>query len=491
MGVALGIFLGLAGSLCINTGNNLQSLGMHEMESEGGCDEEPNLCKSRTWVTGTVVFVAGALLNFASYGFAPQSTLASLESIQFVSNLFFGWWLLGKQITKRMMYGTGLTVGGTILAVVFSSKEAAEIVDVDDLVDLWNNEFWITYVVLLVISSIALQLGYKRLGQSEKKNENVMAIIYAVFSALFGTLSVVFAKLLAKFVELQADGINIFGSWYTYVTVISWLILMAFWLFRLNEALSLYNPLFIIPLLQANFILFAIVSGGIYFQEFNYMPDLNWIGFVSGIIFMFIGIALLVPPKLPESPRKSDSTTAVKRKSTGLKEGCCKGSCAKVLMTGPARMYEQEFFEKTQQKLYLKSINEYSSTKNVKDKTDINLIQKLYQNYAVADKMEQEKQELTNMLNSKEMSPGKTGAIKEKMAKWKKDKEEFKKNDDEINAMRRLTMESKKQDVTIERVKLNDTKNDKKIAIIKTTDGETEHIATEIKNVENMDDVTK
>jgi len=488
MGVALGIFLGLAGSLCINTGNNLQSLGMHNMHIEESADEEPNLCKSSTWVAGTVVFVTGALLNFASYGFAPQSTLASLESIQFVSNLFFGWWLLEKKITKRMMYGTGLTVGGTVLAVVFSSKEAALIEDVNDLVDLWDNEFWITYVVLLVVSSIALQLAYKRLGQSEKKNENIMAVIYAVVSALFGTLSVVFAKLLAKFVELQAEGITIFGSWYTYVTVVSWLILMAFWLFRLNEALSLYNPLFIIPLLQANFILFAIVSGGIYFQEFNYMPELNWIGFVLGIILMFIGIALLVPPKLPESPKKSKDTPAVKRKNTNMKEGCCKGRFAKVLMTGPARMYEQEFFEKTQQRLYLKSINEYSSVKNVTDKTDVTLIRKLYQNYAVADDMEKKQRELTAMLNSKEMSPTTLGAIKSKMAGWKKDKEDFKKNDDEINAIRRGTIE---ENVDIDRVKLNDTKKDEKVAVISIADGETENIATENKNVENVDDGTK
>jgi len=488
MGVALGILLGLAGSLCINTGNNLQSLGMHKMRVEEGADEEPNLCKSSTWVTGTVIFVTGALLNFASYGFAPQSTLASLESIQFVSNLFFGWWLLEKKITKRMVYGTGLTVGGTVLAVVFSSKEAAEIEDVDDLVDLWDNEFWITYVVLLVVSSIALQLAYKRLGQSEKKNENVMAVIYAVVSALFGTLSVVFAKLLAKFVELQAQGVNIFGAWYTYVTVISWLILMAFWLFRLNEALSLYNPLFIIPLLQANFILFAIVSGGIYFQEFNYMPELNWIGFVGGIILMFIGIALLVPPKLPESPRKSEDTHIVERKSTGLKEGCCRGSCAKLLMTGPARMYEQEFFEKMQQRRYLKSINEYSSVKNVNDKSDVTLIRKLYQNYAVADDMQKNQEELTDMLKNKAVSPSTAGAIKEKMAKWKQDKEDFKKNDDEINEIRR-TLDSK-ENVSMEGVQLKDTEIAKDVAIISTTDGETEHIIIENKNVENVDDGT-
>lgn len=63
----------------------------------------------------------------------------------------------------------------------------------------------------------------------------------------------------------------------------------------MNEALSLYDPLFIIPLLQMNFILFAIISGGIYFKEFNQFQSLNWIGFVLGVCLLFTGIYLLSP----------------------------------------------------------------------------------------------------------------------------------------------------------------------------------------------------
>lgn len=55
-------------------GNNFQSLGMHQI-AEGA---ESTL----TWKIGTGIFIFGALLNFASYAFAAQSMLASLESIQ-------------------------------------------------------------------------------------------------------------------------------------------------------------------------------------------------------------------------------------------------------------------------------------------------------------------------------------------------------------------------------------------------------------------------
>ena len=80
-----------------------------------------------------------------------------------------------------------------------------------------------------------------------------------------------------------------------------------YWLVRLNDALALYDPLFIIPLLQANFIFFAIMSGGIYFQEFNYMTPIMWVGFTSGVIVIFSGLYFLAPSpptseELPHEP---------------------------------------------------------------------------------------------------------------------------------------------------------------------------------------------
>lgn len=42
------------------------------------------------WWCGAALLVVGSLVNFASFGFAPQSLLASLGSVQFVSNVAFG-----------------------------------------------------------------------------------------------------------------------------------------------------------------------------------------------------------------------------------------------------------------------------------------------------------------------------------------------------------------------------------------------------------------
>jgi len=338
MSIAFGILLGLCGSIAINTGNNLQSYGMHFLELNGS--EDLGLCDSWYWIVGTVIFLGGACLNFASFGFAPQSTLASLGSIQFVCNILFGKLLLEKVITWKMLFGSLLAVGGTVLAVCFASREAAEIRDVQDLVSLWNNLYWIAYTVILVVVAALIHFAYNLLDLRDSKYnlEIVMATMYAVLSALFGTLSVVFAKTLAKLLELQTQNINTLTEWYSYVTAVSWLVLMAFWLYRLNSALGLYNPLLIIPLLQSSFILFSNISGGLYFQEFNYMEPMMWVGFCSGVVIMFIGIFLLVPSnEEADSDREFDESN-IRESNLGHRK-----DMANFFMTGAGRMHQYQW----------------------------------------------------------------------------------------------------------------------------------------------------
>ena len=164
----LGVTLGLLGSVAINTGNNIQSLGLKALQSQEKVEPEPTAivkrtsslpslpwqspCRGRgsilksnsvpwlsptrpkthpveneeefvvvkvgrkspfqsvTWVIGTIIFVSGSLLNFVAFAYAAQSMLASLESVQFVTNLLFGKFLLGAHVTQTMLAGKTHTV---------------------------------------------------------------------------------------------------------------------------------------------------------------------------------------------------------------------------------------------------------------------------------------------------------------------------------------------------------------------------------------------
>lgn len=364
----LGVTLGLLGSIAINTGNNIQSLGLKGLEAIRSPDSNnpkpkgrklsilwPERCKtapmeclnldiiksssvklkvevkdhsqpcsSITWVIGTIIFVTGSLLNFASYAFAAQSMLASLESIQFVTNLIFGKFMLKANVTKTMLIGTGLTVTGTILAVQFSSRATLNL-RTDDIKKLYKNPAYIAYIILMVGMLFLLNYVY-HYYEKRKASENplvhsdvIIPVSYSIWSALFGTQSVVQAKVLAELLSAHSSGYeNIFHSWFTYVTLMLWIITVAVWLSRLNNALSKFEPLLIIPILQCSFIFFAIVSGGIFFREFNEFTITQWIGFWCGVLVMFSGLILLTPvsKRVGEEQLSKDITLLLRSKAT-------------------------------------------------------------------------------------------------------------------------------------------------------------------------------
>ena len=68
------------------------------------------------------------------------------------------------------------------------------------------------------------------------------------------------AALLAE-PDTRGAGEIVFTSWFTYFVIAYFLVSVSFWLYRLQSALSKYDPLFIIPLLQASYIVFATIGG--------------------------------------------------------------------------------------------------------------------------------------------------------------------------------------------------------------------------------------
>jgi len=90
-------------------------------------------------------------------------------------------------------------------------------------------------------------------------------------------------------------------SWFPYVVIVVWLVLVSQWLVRLNAGLERFDPISFLPIIQGNFILWSIISGAICFQEFVEMksasiattPFYTWIGFIVGVIIMFSGLYLI------------------------------------------------------------------------------------------------------------------------------------------------------------------------------------------------------
>lgn len=334
----LGICLCLFGAVCNNLGNNIQSLGLEKRiaaEAQAlaavvsGCTVQKELGLNLTWVVGTVIYVLGAFLLFGSFALAPASILAPLESVQFVTNIIFGRVVLKRRVPCLMVVGTVLTVAGTVLAVT-SGSHSAQTFTIEDLLDHWRAPGWIAFVVMLAMMTICCLLAYRVYDRKKAEGKPlpghwlVSPICYAAFSAAIGTQSVVHVKCLSELLELwttTTEGVDIWVHWYTYVTILAWLSMILTWIYLLNKAIAFYDPLFMLPLMQANFIFFAVLSGGVFFQEFDEFKPIQWVLFFSGVGVMLVGISMIVVFQLP----KDTQTRQVHPQRPPPKEVCPPG----------------------------------------------------------------------------------------------------------------------------------------------------------------------
>jgi hypothetical protein len=255
--------------------------------------------KPFVWYMGTVFFVAGSILNFISFSFAAQSLLSALGSAQFISNVIFGRFILKEVVTRQTLIATGTILVGNALVVFFSSHTSV-IYTADDLIRFYDTDFRV-YLCFLIAILLFFRYSYINLDKRVKMGEVIahsaliLPLLYAVMSAIVGTQSVVQAKCLSILLRATMDGENQLGNWFTYFVIFMWLAATSFWLTRMNKALSMFDGLFIIPVLQVFWTFFSITSGGIYFEEFNSFSAGQLAGFSSGVAVVFLGVYMLAP----------------------------------------------------------------------------------------------------------------------------------------------------------------------------------------------------
>lgn len=322
----VGVILVLFGSISQNLGNNLASLayssnddekkeGEGEDKEKGGPStadsipekgedeekEEMTFWEKNLWAVGTGTFIGGSLMTFVAFAFAAQSLLAALESVQFVSNVVFAKLVHKEEVTWLMMAATLGIVGGNTLVVLFSSHSAT-IYTGEDIFAIWreNTDFHI-YLGVMGGAAIVCEYFYRTYNHSRMVDKKLLPMhssvepgCYCVSSAFVGSFAVVNAKCIAMFLQ---DAEKEFQEAPMYTILITWIIVVAFWLRRMDGGLELFPPLFFIPTLMAFFIFFSIICGGIFFEEFKSFSGAGqYAGFFIGVFCILAGVFFLAPP---------------------------------------------------------------------------------------------------------------------------------------------------------------------------------------------------
>lgn len=304
----LGITIHVVGSVGINLGQNMQALGLEQL---GAMMHRP--CRSKIWIVGMATFIIASLVTFGALSLASASVLVPLESIQFLVNLLFGKFVRKKQITPRMMFGTVVLILGIVM-VVIAAPHGTVCFDEQQLIDKWQNSAWIIYfastfgVAAVMYVVWRKYVSARRQGNVLWKHNMMEPLAFTISSSLFGGgQMIVHSKLLAELLELTAaTGEVAFANWFFWLELVLCAVFGCYWFFRLSQCLALYDPLFIIPLMQTGFIIFGAIAGGVFFGEFEDIAH-GFAGYGGYVIWAFgimlnaVGLSFLAPPAEPDA----------------------------------------------------------------------------------------------------------------------------------------------------------------------------------------------
>ncbi|KAK4367318.1 hypothetical protein RND71_011110 [Anisodus tanguticus] len=349
----IGAVINLFGSIAINFGTNLLKLGHDEREKHSVLGNEGTNVKATTkpiiyfptWRVGILFFAIGNSLNFISFGYAAQSLLAALGSIQFVSNIAFAYFVLNKTVTVNVLVATAFIVLGNIFLVAFGNHQSP-VYTPEQLAEKYSNITFLLYCLTLVVV-VALHHSIYKVSLVDKEgsvdmmevgrrpemlqkgdgiivrrgelmfavpmNESkpywhmLLPFSYAVVSGAVGSCSVLFAKSLSNMLRLSMSSGYSLHSWFTYSMLLLFLSTAGFWMARLNEGLSLFDAILIVPMFQITWTFFSICTGFVYFQEYQVFDALRTTMFILGMISVFVGISLLAPDESKGGEVKDNS----------------------------------------------------------------------------------------------------------------------------------------------------------------------------------------
>ncbi|KAG8385039.1 hypothetical protein BUALT_Bualt04G0181400 [Buddleja alternifolia] len=306
----IGAFINLFGSIAINFGTNLLKLGHDERErhsilgndgTDGKALMKP-IIHFQSWRIGIVFFILGNCLNFISFGYAAQSLLAALGSVQFVSNIAFAYFVLNKTVTVKVHVATAFIVLGNIFLVAFGNHQSP-VYTPEQLAEKYGNTTFLIYCLILVIVVFLHHSIYRRgemmlaiPGNDIKRYWHMLLpLSYAIVSGAVGSCSVLFAKSLSNLLRLSMSSGYQLHTWFTYSMLLLFFSTAGFWMARLNEGLSLFDAILIVPMFQIVWTFFSICTGFVYFQEYQVFDALRTTMFILGMLSVFIGISLLAP----------------------------------------------------------------------------------------------------------------------------------------------------------------------------------------------------
>jgi hypothetical protein len=116
---------------------------------------------------------------------------------------------------------------------------------------------------------------------------------YAGIGGSLGGMTVLFAKSAAELITTTIGGDNQFIYFPTYLIFLGILVTGIGQVYYINQGLKKYDALLQVPCFYVVYTLCGIISGGIYFNDFQSFSQLQFFMFFVGVSLTFVGVIFL------------------------------------------------------------------------------------------------------------------------------------------------------------------------------------------------------
>lgn len=318
-GVLIGVF-----------GQGLSSLGLVLMKKSHNSLKA--WYKNIRWYLSFLVFISGNISNAIALSLAPQSVISALPVLVLVYNSIWAPLFLKEKLHRRDFFGILVTVAGVLLVVIFGPKTEGDY-DNETLLHFFKDKVFIIYgsivLSITVISCLLNVVIQKNLSSDSSKSKSsssspptlkfastttpsssspkkdtveygllqkAAAISASISPAILSSFNAILSKIVGELVVTTIKTSNQFNSWHPYIFILALVITNTTQIILLQKALANFQALQIIPTYQALLTIFAVIGGGIYFQEFLsflHKPIYYPILFGFGLLFAVLGVMIL------------------------------------------------------------------------------------------------------------------------------------------------------------------------------------------------------
>lgn len=253
------------------------------------------------WAAGYIFNALGGCLNLCGLRFAAQSLIAPLSSVVLIANLFFATFILGERFRISSDAAPLLLIGaGNILAVGSASHRQQEALTLRKIVSLFERSQFRAYLVAVAISSAVLmlvrariRLQIRRNGGEEFASPALLARAGLCHTAAAAMLSVNTVLLSKASVLALAGGLGNALTPQFLTLFATWLTLALFWIYTLNRLLASHEMMFVVPAIEVIWSLLSLLSGSIFFQEWEDVSRRRIVAFATGVLLNLTGVWLL------------------------------------------------------------------------------------------------------------------------------------------------------------------------------------------------------